>query len=147
VTDSIRQQIIEAIDTRFKAILKTGAYKTDIGQHVFDWLSRDLDPAELPALIYKDISNAISVDTLVLYNNKITLEIELKAETAGTTAESLREMIEDVYKAIGTDDTWGDLAIDSEPVSEEMTMEQADKIVGSAKLTIEIEYRTPKWQY
>jgi len=147
MSDSIRQQIIDAIDTRFKAIKTTGGYKTNIGNNVFDWLKRDLAITELPALIYKDKSSEIYTDTLELYNNKITLEIELKAEAGSGTAESIREMIEDVYKAIGSDDTWSGLAIDTEPTSEEMEMEHADKIIGTATIIVEIEYQKEKWSY
>lgn len=147
MTDSIRQQIIEKIDTRFKAILKTGGYKSDLGVHVYDWLKCDLDTTELPGLIYRDVENEIEPYTAGLYNNKIILEIEIKAETGSTTAESLREMVEDVYKAIGSDDLWGGLAIDTQPRSEKIFIEQIDKIIGSAFLIIQIEYEKPKWGY
>lgn len=147
MTDSIRQQIIDKIDARFKAIKTSGSYKTNIGRNVFDWLKRDLSTTELPALIYKDKEVEISTDTLELYNNKIILEVELKAEAGTGTAESIREMIEDVYKAIGTDDTWSGLAIDSQPISEEMDIEHADKIIGTALVIIEIEYQREKWGY
>lgn len=147
MTESIRQQLIGKIDTRFKAIKTTAGYRTNIGNNVFDWLDRDLAEKELDALIYRDRANDIEAETLELRDNRMRLEIEIKTKAAGATAARVREMIADVYQAIGTDDTWDGLAINSEPVSEEMEIRQGDKITGGATLTIEIEYRAPKWEY
>jgi hypothetical protein len=148
MTDSIRQQIITAIDTRLKTILTTGgSYKTDAGLHVFDWLDRDLADSELDAIIYRDRTNEITPETIQNYSNKVTIEIEAKTKQATDTARQIRKIVEDIYQAIGTDDRWGGLAIDTQPVSEEIDIQQTDKIAGSAKLTIAIEYEKEKWSY
>jgi uncharacterized protein (DUF927 family) len=147
MADSIRQQILDAIDTRFKTIKTTAGYKTNIGNNVFDWLDRDLADTELDALIYKDPINELSSTTITQWNNKVNLEIEVKTKSASTTAKQVRMMIEDIYKAIGTDATWGGLALRSNPVSEEISIQQQDKIVGSAKIIISIEYVKLKWGY
>lgn len=145
--DSIRQQIIDAIDTRFKAITTTNGYKTNIGVHVFDWLDRELADSELDALIYRDTVNEIIQGTIHDYSNQLHLEIEVKTKNASTTAKQVRMMIEDIYKAIGTDDRWSGLAIDTQPVSETIDIQEWDKIMGSATIVVVIEYDTDKWSY
>ena len=147
MTDSIRQQIIDAIDARFKTIKTTGGYKTNIGNNVYDWLERDLADTELDALIYRDKSNGKNASSQKIFDNKVRLEIEVKTKSAGATAEQVRMMIEDVYKVIGTDETWGGLAQKTNPSQDNINLEQADKIVGSGTIIVDIEYRTAKWQY
>ncbi len=147
MSDSIRQQIIDKLDTRFKAILVTGGYKTNIGNHVFDWLDRDLADTELDALTYRDKSNDIELESFSKQSNNITVEIEIKTKSGSTTAQQTRLMIKDVYRAIGTDETWSGLAIETQPVSEEMDLDFSDKKIGSAKVVIKILYETTKWQY
>lgn len=147
MADSIRQQIIDKIDTRFKAIKITGGYKTNIGNNVFDWLARDLADTELDALIYRDKRNEVSWTEFGAIANRITLEIEIKTKSGSTTAKQTRMMIEDVYKAIGTDETWGGLALITIPKSEEMDLEFSDKKIGSATITVEIEYATATWSF
>lgn len=147
MTDSIRQQLIDKVEARFKTILKTGGYKTDVGAHVFDWLDRALADNELDAIIYRDIINEIEPETIHDYTNKLQLHIEVKTKKGKDTAKQVRMMIEDVYKAIGTDDRWDNLAIDTQPVSEEMDIQQFDKIEGSANIIVIIEYTTDKWSY
>jgi len=147
MTDSIRQQLIDAIDTRFNAIDTDGGFNSNLGAHVFDWLDRELADSELESLVYRDRTNEIASFTNREYTNKLRLEIVIKTRSADTTPEKLREMIEDVYAAIGTDDTWGGLALDTQPISEEMEVRHEDKITGTAKIVIEIEYQTEKWKY
>lgn len=147
MADSIRQQIMEKLAARLATIKTTAGYKTNIGNNVFDWLARDLADSELDAVIYRDVSASINTETLALRNNIMRVEIELRTKSASTTAERMREMIEDVYQAIGADDTWDCLAIDTNPLSEELQVGMSDKITGAATITVEIEYRTEKWGY
>lgn len=147
MTDSIRQQIIDKIDARFKAIKTTAGYKTNAGNHVFDWLDHDLADTELDAIIYRDRTNTKNASSQKIFDNKVRLEIEVKTKSASTTAKQVRMMIDDVYKAIGTDETWSGLAQKTNPVEDNINVDQADKIAGSGTITVEIEYRTAKWQY
>lgn len=144
---SIRQNIITAIDGRLKIITTANSYKTNIGQHVFDWLDRDLADSELDALIYRDKSNEISDTGFGAVMNTVTVEIEVKTKSSSTTAAQVRKMIEDVYKAIGTDDTWGGLALSTIPEADVIELSQAEKIAGSAIIIVKIQYYTNNWQY
>lgn len=144
---SIRQQIITALDTRLKAIKVSGGYQTNAGLHVFDWLDRDLADTELDAIVYRDRQNVITQETFNQCQNTMRVEIEAKTKQASTTAEQIREIIEDIYKAIGTDETFGGLALGANPVSEDIDIQQQDKIMASATVVIEIYYVSTKWSY
>jgi prolyl-tRNA editing enzyme YbaK/EbsC (Cys-tRNA(Pro) deacylase) len=124
-----------------------GGYKTDAGLHVFDWLDRDLKDSELDAIIYRDRTGNKTMETIQEYNNKVIVEFEPKTKAGDDTAKQVRLIIEDIYKAIGTDDRWGGLAIDTQPTNNEIDIKQSDKVMGSATLTIEIEYLTSKWSF
>lgn len=144
---SIRQQIITALDTRLRTITIANGYKTNAGAHVFDWLDRDLADTELDAIVYRDPANEISQETFSQVDNRVRVEIEVKTKSASTTAAQVRKLIEDVYKAIGIDETFGGLAHEAQPVSENIDIQQADKIMGSATVVIEIYYVSTKWSY
>jgi len=147
MTDSIRQRLIDKVDARFKTITTANGYQTNIGNHVFDWLERDLADNELDALIYRDPLSESEPGTIHDYGNKMRLEIEVKTKSADTTAKQVRKMIADVNKAIGVDDRWGELAIDTQPESVIMDLQQYDKIAGSAHIVVMIEYDTDKWSF
>lgn len=147
MADSIRQDIIDALDTRLKAIKVSGGYKTNAGLHVFDWLDRDLADSELDAIVYRDRTSNLQMESFSAVVNMVRLEIEAKTKQASGTARRLREIIEDIYKAIGTDETFGGLAHETLPAGEEIDIQQQDKIMGSAIINIEIAYITQKWSY
>lgn len=147
MSDSIRQQILTALDTRLKTITVANGYKTGVGARVFPWLDRELADTEIDALIYRDPANVITPESFDTCTNKLRVEIEVKTKLAANTVLQVRKLIEDVYQAIKTDETWGGLAIDTNPVSDEIDIQQADKIMGSALVVIEIEYEADKWDY
>ena len=155
MADSISQQIMTAMDARFRTITKANGYKTNAGLHVFDWEDRDLADSELEAIIYRDPSNMRTQNTIIEFDNKKTVEVEVKTKAGSDTPRRIREMIEDVYKAIGTSDTpggpagetWGGLADCTQSMGEKIDVQKSEKISGSAQIIMEIEYRTEKWQY
>ena len=147
MADSIRQDIIDALDARLKAIKVSGGYKTNAGLHVFDWLDRDLADTELDAIIYRDRTDDLTPLSTRKFENRVTVEIEAKTKQASGTARRLREIIEDIYKAIGTDETFGGLARSTRPEREEIEIQQQDKISGAATLSISIVYETTKWGF
>lgn len=147
MSDSIRQQIMSALDTRLKLIKTTGGYKTNAGNNVFDWLDRDLDDSELDAIVYRDPANEIIEETFSQVSNKLRVEIDAKTKSTSTTAAQIRKIIEDIYKALGTDETFGGLAYQTSPASETIEIRQQDKIMASATIAIDIYYIVTKWIY
>src|SRR3990170_3357246 len=54
MADSIRQQIMTAIDTRLKLITITNGYETNAGNNVYEFWDIALEDDELPAIIWRD---------------------------------------------------------------------------------------------
>ncbi len=107
-----------------------------------------LDEDELPAAIVrtgkaekKEIGSGSPYDRV---NWLVPIEIEIS--TVGETDEEARQHIADVYKAIGTDETFGSHALQAMPVSHEIRRTQEERKVIGAIINIEIEYQVAKWQ-
>src|SRR3989304_4120460 len=99
MADSIRQQIMTAIDTRLKLITVTNGYETNAGNNVYEFWDVALEDDELPAIIWRD--GAEDSDLLVNTTQDRTLTIELTLQALGLTAPAiLRKLIADVEKAI-----------------------------------------------
>jgi len=144
MADSIRQQIISALDTRLKAILTTGGYETNIGVNVFDWRSESLEESDLPALIYRDISAETTIDTMASFAHKMTLNILVAVQNSTPMAE-IRKIIADIDKAIGVDHTYGNLALMTERISDESGVEIDEKKFAGCQIVYVITFRTSGW--
>jgi hypothetical protein len=146
---SIHQDIIDAIDIRLKTILISNSYNTDIGNSVFHWRNTNLTEADLPGIIYRDSAvndkeeNAITGGWIT----KFLIEIVGFDTLAGTTPARMRLITQDIYDAIRVDDLWGGLVHDTTPVSDEIDIQNKDKISGMASVIIEIDYLASKWIY
>ena len=141
MADSIRQQIINAVDARLKTITTVNGYNHNLGFNVFEWRDTSLSDPELPALIYRDIS----CETVYLEAHRHRLHIEVELVIKDISASAVRKMIADVLKAVGTDVQWSLLAINTHPEGDEMMVKQADKIIGGAIVRFAIEFRTVEW--
>ena len=142
--DSVRQQIVSAIDARLKGILISGGYETNAGQHVFDWRVEETEEDVLPALIYRDTTVESSVDSFSAHAHKMTVTI-LALATDSTPMAEIRKIIADVDKAIGVDHTWGNLAIMTERVGDTSEIEMAEKKYAASQITIAVTFRTVAW--
>lgn len=144
MADSIRQQIISALDARLKAILITGGYETDIGENVFDWRAESLEEDDLPALIYRDVSVESGVDTMASFFHRMVVNI-LVAVQSSTPMTEIRKIIADIDKAIGVDHTYGNLALMTERISDESGVEIDEKKFAGCQIVYAITFRTSGW--
>lgn len=144
MTDSIRQQIISSVDTRFKTILTTNGYQTDIGANVFDWRAEALEDSNLPALIYRDIQCSTEISNISSYTHKMTVEA-IAVVANDTPVAIIRQIIADIDEAIGVDDRWGNLAVLTERISDESGIEIDDKKYAGCRITMVITFRTLGW--
>lgn len=147
---TLRQQIMTAVAARLAGILVASGYETNLGENVFEWRDPSLQASELPALVYRDISDdRIEILDLMGADSHtqmgLTCEIELHGSEGSTTPATLRSMIADVISAIGTDMTWGGLALFTEYLSDETSVGQADKIMGMTTVRIRINYIMKVW--
>jgi len=147
MADTIREQIIAAIMTRFQGILKTAGYKSDLGANIHHFRNSDFEPAELPALNIIDPRNNIGSATTSQFDNAIDIELQIKVASGDTTYKNAYDIIEDVYKAIAVDDTWGYLALDTLPVSDEIETKQAGKVISGIAIRIQVQYEASKWTF
>jgi cobyric acid synthase len=148
---SVRQSIIDAIKTRFESILISGGYQTNIGQKVTEWQAYDSNDRNLECIEFRDTSAKITDpdeedDNAEAWHYK-NLTLQVFVQTAGTTASAtVRKMIADVLKAVGTDVTWGGYAIDTALEGDETMIDQETKKIGVSLVTLSIHYKTVKWQ-
>jgi hypothetical protein len=140
---SKRQQIVNAVDARFKAIKIANGYNTDLGNKVYRWKSTDIDRIETMALIYRDLKAPVLDAPHNKSDHNLLFEADIIAKAGTLTDDEVRKMLDDVNKAIGVDWTWGGLAIRTAIIENAISdIEQADKIVGVGKIIFEILYRT-----
>lgn len=144
MADSIRQQIISALDTRLKAILVTGGYETNIGSNVFDWKANSLEEEDLPALIYKDISVETNIDSLASFAHRMTVQVIVVAQNS-TPMTEIRKAMADVDKAIGVDHTFGNLALLTERIGDESGIELEERRFAGCQIVYSITFRTSCW--
>lgn len=144
---SKRQSIIDAIETRMKTILTTGGYQTNVGQRVSVWRITPFADTELPALCIYDTTAEINQDGGIIGQFTHTLGIHIEAIASGSaTRADVRKMIADVFKAIGTDDSFGGLVEYTSSPSHEINLEQAEKAIGSGIIRFTVTYRTAQWE-
>jgi hypothetical protein len=110
--DTLRQQIITAVDAKLKTILVTGGYYTNLGQNVKEWDETPLAVSEAFRVEYRD-EEELRQD-LVVGEQDIMLPLTIRVLAAGSTSPAtLRKMLADVAKAMHADPTWGGLASDT----------------------------------
>jgi len=142
---SIRQGILDAVRTRLGRIRKANGYRTDIGANVLEWQTAPVPSADLPAISFRDAENEIAEWTMRERDNRVAVVIE--AFGRDVPPSTVRQYVEDIYAAIAVDETWGGLALVTEPVSDEIEFRTAEEGVGRATVRILIEYQTAKWEF
>lgn len=141
MTDSIRHLIIDALDTRFKAIKTTASYKTNLGNNIFAWRDLEKNPfqiSELPGLNYKDVTVEHEQLTFKSTLNTMSLECDIGV-SGGSSAPTLRDCISDIEKMIGTVLSVGGI-LDVELKSDEMDIEHLENKIMMAKVILQIQY-------
>jgi hypothetical protein len=143
---SIRQQIIDILDTELKKILKTNGYNTDAGKNVYAWRDNPLTKNELPGLIYRDALNRKASISIV---GKFRWVLRIEVAVFGTSANEIRAGIEDVLKVVGNCEKtkWGGYAQDTILADgDEMAVEKHDIETGAAIVSFEVIYDTDQWR-
>lgn len=147
-----RQQIMEAVQAALEGISVANGYRTDIGAGVKRWRPRLAEGAyvpfgadELPAILAQDRRCETTPLSMQEQAHRLTVEIEARCAGGETSDDLLRKILEDVRQAVGVDPTWGGLAVDTDPQSDEFAIVQADQTLGGVLITIVIIYHTSAW--
>lgn len=140
----IHQQIMDAVKDRLESIDGTGSYNTDLSESVYEW-SPVLEQINLPSAVYRDMAEDPVEYEHSAHAHFLKVEVSLAASNGASTLSDLRKMIADVYRAVGTDQTWAPLAILTDWNSFVMNYEEENKKVASALVTFSIKYRTQEF--
>ncbi len=140
---SIRQKIVDAVDTQLKKILTTGGYETNIGQSVNWWLER-VDTEILPAIVCRD--RLLPPENNIRWVRRLAIEMEIFLAPTEDPVETMRKALADIEDNVRNDPTWGGLAHDTEILeSEKMSVDDWETIVIASGFYMVIEYETEPW--
>ncbi len=139
--DSIRIQIIGKINVRFKTILISGGYATNLGANVNWWRDLENNPfqaSELPGINLKDdVVNTEPHSTATMYH-----VMPIKIDIATISPEEMRKALADIEKAMHIDRTWGNIASHTDLLSDESVVEQKENKYFRTSIIMEVQYFT-----
>jgi hypothetical protein len=164
MADSVRQQLADAIKTRFQTILIANGYQTNIGQNVFLWRNLERDPLNesetqlLSLSDWKEITEP-KISSQGDHHRTLFWHVEAENVVAVTEADAVgRKILADIEKVLGIDIKWmttpgnlttalafNTLPVDTQDGTSLMEVEQRDRVIVSVKYQFKIEYRTPRW--
>jgi hypothetical protein len=146
--NSKRADIMAAFVTRMQGITIVGGYATDIGKKVTEWKLTPYGASETEGLDIKDVGNTPDPDFAAsgVWAWRMKIKVLVLAVKGTTTGTYIRSVIADILKAVGTDITWGGLAITTHQPEDNMVVDEQGKIIGDAEVDVEISYNTPRWQ-
>ncbi|HEY0405742.1 MAG TPA: hypothetical protein VGC89_08435 [Pyrinomonadaceae bacterium] len=152
-----RQQLFDAVVARFAQILTSNTYvnqaratvnyATNIGQNVYEWQLTAIEKESLPCVILRDEIEQAEIDNELSgsYTRKLEITAEAVLAEASATAAQAREALGDIIAAIREDQRWGNLAVRSLPVSDEIIVDDASDRIGGARLKFIIVYNREPW--
>jgi len=138
---SVRQQIIDQLDTNFNLISVAEGYSFDINGHVYEWRDIPLKDEELPAINYRDVFDSIADEDE--QEHELTVEVILFAVGTASPA-AVRAMIVDIltnFKLIMQEN----FVSGARHINNEMDVEHIKKRYAAAVLTFTITYYTEIW--
>lgn len=138
---SVRQQIIDKLDTNFNLISIAENYSFDIDGHVYEWRDLALNDNELPAIIYRDVFDGTSDEDE--QEHELTVEVVLFAVGTASPA-AVRAMIVDIltnFKLIMQEN----FVSGARHINNEMDVEHIKKRYAAAVLTFTVTYYTEIW--
>jgi hypothetical protein len=137
-----RDDIVSAVQARLAAITTTDGYHTTFSGHVSTWQPT---PTELwSVVILPTTEDVIGQLTGDFWSRRLTLQIVV-VYPGSTSATSVSQIVEDIYKAIGSDIKWSGYAINTNPIGCAWEVQQDEKRITGATITVEIDYRTGSW--
>ena len=143
---TIRQQIMDAIQTRFEGITVVNGYQTDIGRNISLWKDNPWEQDVDFGVDIRDPECAGSVDAYPTHTFRLTVKATAFARAGASTADVIRDQtIADINKAIGVDTQWGGLAMNTEPPTDTILIEHRDKIIGGVEVIFVVVFRTKAW--
>lgn len=142
--DTVRQRIMDVVETRMGTILTSNGYKTNAGQNVYVWREEGIAPAKRPAIEIRDVDVEKFNDTIGEVENHLTVQISISTAESASAMDQLRDIASDVVKAVGTDVNWSALAQDTELIAEPTDIEKLTQKALAATLSMVIIFITDR---
>lgn len=141
--DTIRKQIMDAALNRLQGISVANGYRTNLGAGVGLWPAAEVTATGLPRAILFDASLSTTAE-ISRHLHELTVRLFIAAAPA-TPLDEVRNLTDDVHKALGVDIQWGGLAITTAPPSSSVDMEDEETRIITMDMTFTITYRTTEW--
>ena len=139
----LRQDIVDAMKTRFLTIATSGGYHNTLSGKVHIYYGKTTLSGTLVDITDGDETYEQKASGAV-WDRRMTVTIAIKTDTS-TSDTVARQLVADIHKSIGTDVTWGGKAIDTTPVSSSIEVEHEESRIAGATVTVEVLYRTGAW--
>ncbi len=137
-----QQQIIDEIKSLLSTVTRANNYKTDLGLNVKEWYL-DGDEEDVP---YTDVRDN---EDITVENNggfEWVMPLDILAVSGGDTSRTdARNMVGDIYKAIGTKQTLDNLVSLIDPVKHRILSEKGSALVSGVLVTIKVTFMTDTW--
>lgn len=148
---SKRQDIVAAVKARMATIITANGYTSNVGQKIFEWQLKPVEPADLPCILLSDpVEENLGAGEVGKNSSHRTFglefEISLLLAEADATAAKARVAIADVIKAIGADQQWNMLARRTEPVSDELILDSEGARISGVRMKFTVEYGRRTWE-
>ena len=141
---TVREQVVNAMADRFRQILTTNGYNTDVGNSVFVWKDTPFSVEELPALNLRDESS--DIEDLTNATERVRLNIRTDIVVSNNDPiPTIRAILEDIRKAISVDETFGGLVLYTRMVGDEIDSVSKEDLVASAFVRLYTVYEVPRW--
>jgi hypothetical protein len=158
-SDSKRQVIMDAMKTRFLAINGGSDYHNDLSAaQVFIWRQAEIGPDQMPCIVIRDSNEPIEPLSMGGPGNskvRATLNVEVMAAvvnaangvTPEATAELARQLVQDLIKAIGVDQTWGVDNVWTVIKETDIDVQTGNRHCAFGYLRLEIQYPFNRFDY
>lgn len=151
---SIRQQIVDAIETRLGQIAVGKVWTLEDGsthtctvasKGVYPWRKVPFSPTQLPAIAIYDGGSTLEDGPIGSFSH--ALEVSIVGYIASSSpVNTARELAADILAAVGSDHRWGGLAQWSYVESLPLDIEPAGDVVAAGEIKLTVHYRTGRWQ-
>lgn len=146
---SIRENILANVKTTLQAIAPGGTpaagYATAVKQ-VFRWGMDATQVLEFPILVFGDLNEAYTQNSLQLLHRTLTVVVEgfhkVEFESDDTVAQAATSFLADIEKALMADVTRGGNAVDTILKSNEVFVESSGSPLIWISVAADVKYRT-----
>ena len=150
---SVRQQIVEAMQTRLGLIAADYVFTLNDGDYtctvspvsVSNWRRVPYTLNQVPAIAFWDTAQSLGEGPFGRFEHR--LEVSVAGYVAGSASiDSARALLADICAAIGSDPRWGGLAKWTEITDQNIRSEQEGDIITGCQCTLIVVYETSLWR-